>query len=90
MAFGHRMFNKLPSRTNTFKVPEARDSLEALIERGWTVQVISEVLGTYRQTVSKWRHSGAGRRDRMIALALDNHYFKRKPPKQKRYGSKPQ
>ena len=86
MALGHRMFQKPPSPTNRYKVPGTRDRLETLIQRGWTMQVISEVLGAHRPSVTKWRNEGAGNRDRITALALDNSYFNRKPPKRRRYG----
>ena len=86
MALDHRMFRKPPSHTSPYKVPRAQERLEILIERGWTIQVISEILGMYRPSVSRWRKGGTGFRDRVIALALDNPVFDRKPPKQRRYG----
>ena len=89
MALGHRMFRKPPSRTSPYRVRGLQDRLDALIERGWTMQVISEILGTYRPSVSRWRQGGAGSRDRITALALDNPVFDRKPPKRKRYNPKP-
>ena len=89
LALGHRMFRKPPSRTNTYKVPGTREKLEALIDQGWTMQVISEVVGTPRPSVTRWRNAGAGNRDRTTALALDNDYFNRKPPKQRRYRPRP-
>ena len=89
MALAHRMFRRSPSRINAYKVPASHDRLKALIEREWTIQVIAEILGTHRSMVSRWRHRGTGSRDRVIALALDNPVFDRKPPKQRRYGPKP-
>lgn len=89
MALGHRMFDKPPSPTRRYKVPQTRDRLEALIERGWTMQVISEVLGTYRPSVTKWRKVGAGNRDRITALALSNPYFNARPPKRRWYRTNP-
>ena len=89
MALNHRMFHRPPSRTSPYKVPNMRERLEALMERGWTMQVISEILGTYRPSVSRWRQGSAGSRERVIALALDNSVFNRKPPKQRRYTPRP-
>ena len=89
MALAHRMFRRPPSPTNTYKVPDTRRRLEALIGLGWTMQVISEVLGIHRPSLTRWRQVGAGNRDRITALALDNPYFNRKPPRQRRYGPMP-
>ena len=86
MALGHRMFGRPPSPTKPYRVPGVQERLENLVGRGWTLQVIAEILGTSRTSVSKWRHVGAGNRDRITAVALDNPYFNRKPPKQRRYG----
>ena len=86
MALGHRMFGKPSSRINRYNLPTTQDRLEALIERGWTMQVIAEVLGTRRPSITTWRKLGVGNRDRITALALSNPYFNRRPPKQRRYG----
>ena len=89
MALGHQMFGKPTSRINRYRVPETQDRLEALIERGWTMQVISEVLGVHRTSLTNWRKVGVGNRDRITALALGNPYFNRRPPKQRRYRRRP-
>ena len=89
MALGHPVFWRPPSTNSKYRVTQTRDRLEALIERGWTMQVISEVLGAHRTSLTKWRKVGVGNRDQITALALGNPYFNRRPPKQRRYGLRP-
>ena len=60
-----------------------------LMERGWTVTAIAEVLGVRRDNLSRWYHGLKPESPQMLVLALEHPSLqKRKPPKQRRYTSK--
>ena len=65
------------------------DMVGELMERGWTVTAIAEVLGVRRDNLSRWYHGLKPERPHMLVLALEHPSLQqRKPPKQRRYTSK--
>ena len=84
-ALGHPMFDRGPSRTRQAYVPPMQDHLNQLLERGWSQAAIADAVGVHRLVVGMWRQDRAGRRDKMVSLALGNPYFNRRPPALRRY-----
>ena len=67
-------------------VPQA---FEELMERGWTISAIGDVLGMAQDRASKWRNCEKPERPKMVVMALDHPIFrKQKPPKKRRYTTK--
>ena len=67
-------------------VPQA---FEELMERGWTITAIGDVLGVAQDRASKWRNGEKPERPKMLVMALDHPIFrKQKPPKKRRYTTK--